>query len=169
MISDDNPDTHPQFMERYKGYKVPISAVKVGSLLSKLNAIEQRALAGAIENAATDKLADAEAADAEASADPTDLLAALDKAIGLTESEDAIKEAAAAEEEASEDAEDDESVKPARKGRKPRKTLLALEEAEGGDAKLQNSFIDLTKLLPALPKKGSFEVSTIKKSLYFFS
>ena len=32
-----------------------------------------------------------------------------------------------------------------------------------------NRFIDLVDLLPPLPSKGEFDVSTIKKSVYFFS
>lgn len=30
-------------------------------------------------------------------------------------------------------------------------------------------FLDLVDLLPPLPEKGNFDVTTIKKSLYFFS
>ena len=30
-------------------------------------------------------------------------------------------------------------------------------------------FVELTRLLPPVPKKGSFEVNSVKKSLYFFS
>ena len=30
-------------------------------------------------------------------------------------------------------------------------------------------FVELTKLLPPVPKKGTFEVNAVKKSLYFFS
>ena len=32
-----------------------------------------------------------------------------------------------------------------------------------------DKFVDLLDLLPPLPQKGSFDVKTIKKSLYFFS
>jgi DNA-directed RNA polymerase len=158
-------------MERYKGYKIPISAVKVGSLLDKLDAMKQTALAGVIESAASTSEKSTDAAVYSEEYDPTDLLAALDKAIGLTQSEEAIEEAEAFED----DEADAAPAKPERKGRKP-KTLLGLTEGaqDGGgrtseEAKFQNSFIDLTKLLPPLPKKGNFEVNTIKKSLYFFS
>lgn len=34
---------------------------------------------------------------------------------------------------------------------------------------LEGKFVDLTALLPPLPKKGEFDVSKIKSSLYFFS
>ena len=71
-------------MERYKGHKIPISAVKVGSLLDKLNAMKQTALAGVIENAASTSEKPVDEAATSEELDPTALLAALDKAIGLT-------------------------------------------------------------------------------------
>lgn len=37
------------------------------------------------------------------------------------------------------------------------------------DAHLLGKFVDLCDLLPPLPKKGTFDVETIKKSQYFFS
>jgi DNA-directed RNA polymerase, mitochondrial len=33
----------------------------------------------------------------------------------------------------------------------------------------KSQFVDLVDILPPLPKKGGFDVNTIKKSLYFFS
>lgn len=40
---------------------------------------------------------------------------------------------------------------------------------EMGIPKFEGKFVDLTALLPPLPKKGEFDVSKIKSSLYFFS
>jgi len=37
------------------------------------------------------------------------------------------------------------------------------------DVKSMDKFIDVTSLFPPLPKKGQFDVSNIKNSLYFFS
>jgi DNA-directed RNA polymerase len=37
------------------------------------------------------------------------------------------------------------------------------------DVQLLGKFVDLCDLLPPLPKKGSFDVETIKSSQYFFS
>jgi DNA-directed RNA polymerase len=37
------------------------------------------------------------------------------------------------------------------------------------DKQLLHKFVDLSTLLPPLPKKGSFEVRSIKDSPYFFS
>lgn len=33
----------------------------------------------------------------------------------------------------------------------------------------RTAFVNLVDILPPLPKKGHFDVKTIKKSLYFFS
>ncbi|EIN05775.1 DNA/RNA polymerase [Punctularia strigosozonata HHB-11173 SS5] len=44
-----------------------------------------------------------------------------------------------------------------------------LGESNEAEAVSENRFINLVDLLPPLPKKGDFNVETIKKSLYFFS
>lgn len=51
---------------------------------------------------------------------------------------------------------------PAKKG--PKKKAEAEFTKEG-----ELKFVELTRLLPPVPKKGSFEVDSVKKSLYFFS
>lgn len=62
-----------------------------------------------------------------------------------------------------------------RKGRRTLSENQALAEAgeekrkEMGIASFEGKFVDLTALLPPLPKKGEFDVSKIKSSLYFFS
>jgi len=43
------------------------------------------------------------------------------------------------------------------------------KEEESVDSKFTGQFFDLCDLLPPLPKKGNFDVQTIKKSQYFFS
>ena len=48
-----------------------------------------------------------------------------------------------------------------RKKRRSREEMEALTNA--------SKFVNLTDLLPPLPKKGSFDVGTIKRSEYFFS
>lgn len=40
---------------------------------------------------------------------------------------------------------------------------------DNADSYLANKFVDLSAVLPPLPKKGDFDVETIKKSQYFFS
>lgn len=157
-------------MERYKGYKVPISNVKMGNLLDKLNAMDGTTLADVIEGAAASQKAAAASGDSSAATEttsPADLLAALDQAIGLNDTDP--------EDVSTSEGSSVEEPKKQRKRRNSRNLLL--DEITGPRAnngtveenKVQSNFIDLTRLLPPLPKKGSFEVSTIKKSLYFFS
>ena len=60
-----------------------------------------------------------------------------------------------------------------KRGRKNKK-LLAIEGSEEENRILDaisndGRFIDLCAILPPLPKKGSFDVKTIKNSQYFFS
>jgi len=43
------------------------------------------------------------------------------------------------------------------------------EEYEDVPAAFRNKFIKLSHLIPPHPEKGTFEVETIRKSLYFFS
>lgn len=50
------------------------------------------------------------------------------------------------------------------------KAAVGEEEKKKVDpASFEGKFVDLTTLLPPLPKKGEFDVSKIKSSLYFFS
>lgn len=156
-------------MERYKGYKVPISNVKIGNLLEKLNAMEGASLADVLEDAATKKeLAAASGVDSIATetTSAADLLAALDQAIGLDADPEDVPES-----------DEDSTKEPVKQRRRRNSKNVLLEEMAGPrsengtveENKVQDNFIDLTKLIPPLPKKGTFEVSTIKKSLYFFS
>ena len=66
-----------------------------------------------------------------------------------------------------EDGGEDAVIIPTRKKRKSKKALQAA--AAGEVASEEPKFVELTKLLPFVPKKGNFEVNTVKKSLYFFS
>lgn len=56
-----------------------------------------------------------------------------------------------------------------------RPTKILVEDQDGDQRKtrrvldLEAKFVDLSVVLPPLPQKGHFDVSTIKKSLYFFS
>lgn len=45
----------------------------------------------------------------------------------------------------------------------------SLDELEARDVSVEGMFVNLTDLLPPLPKKGEFDVNKIKSSLYFFS
>jgi DNA-directed RNA polymerase, mitochondrial len=74
----------------------------------------------------------------------------------LSEGEDDLES-----ESESESDEDVQLITPPKKGKKVKK--LDTDEA------LLGRFAELTDLLPPLPKKGNFNVETIKGSQYFFS
>ncbi|EIW76844.1 DNA/RNA polymerase [Coniophora puteana RWD-64-598 SS2] len=75
--------------------------------------------------------------------------------------------------------EDGTAIKTTRRRRKPRAAKADADSAEAeagaeGDAvavspEMSTKFVDMTAMLPPLPKKGDFDVETIKGSLYFFS
>lgn len=44
-----------------------------------------------------------------------------------------------------------------------------VNEPDAANARLLGKFVDLIDLMPPLPKKGDFDVETIKGSQYFFS
>jgi DNA-directed RNA polymerase len=57
---------------------------------------------------------------------------------------------------------DDETVQKTRKRR-------TKKEMDGSTGSGLGRFVKLTDMLPPLPKKGDFNVETIKRSQYFFS
>jgi len=69
-------------------------------------------------------------------------------------------------EESEEDEEDEEDDTEDAEDIDPKVVEAALREAE---EIFQERWINLTELLPPLPKKGQFEVENIKRSQYFFS
>lgn len=150
-------------MERYKGYRVPINCVKSGSLLKKLAAREQTTSDDILHSVTKPDSKDPRAIGPLTSTE--DLIEALNLAIGSNrgdseehELDQHLSDSTAAEIEDSDEAE----VIPSKR----RKTKANME----ADATYEEpKFVELTKLLPPVPKKGNFEVNTVKKSLYFFS
>lgn len=73
------------------------------------------------------------------------------------------------------DFEGEEKPKKKKRGTKRGKSKLVLpkhiqEIVEGTSEEAADyKFVDLVDLIPPLPQKGSFDVKTIKQSLYFFS
>ncbi|THH14382.1 hypothetical protein EW146_g5951 [Bondarzewia mesenterica] len=132
-----------EFRIRYKDFKVPIIALKQMQAWRKLEF------------------------------DPTDIATADEDAFGEDDGMSA----------APEDAEDLDAIEnPDR----PTATTVSREEliallrpgkgrgkrpplAEDGTESTEGKFVNLIDLLPSLPKKGEFDVSKIKSSLYFFS
>lgn len=150
-----------QFRERYKGYKISLATLRTGRLYSKLGLNPDGTKAVPKAQPRT----------------PSTLLGSLELE-GSTPAERAAALTAALESEASEDI----AATPTgrRPGRPPKVAREASDDDEAeeqeeeeeeveADVGLASKFIDLVDVLPPLPKKGEFDVNTIKKSLYFFS
>lgn len=139
-----------EFRERYKGYKIPLQAL--GSLRSKLPKAAKvlQLKDGKVleevpaEDVAT-LLSNSSPADEPAK---DDTFSALD-----AEGEEADCEA--------EDFGDEEEA--------PKKKRKSKETKAKDSSSLEDKFVDMTDFLPAVPKKGVFDVDRVKNSLYFFS
>lgn len=155
-------------MERYKGFRVPTVDIKSGTLLQKLADREQTTSDDILH------FATKPAAQQQTTVGPhtstEELLEALDLAIGPEK--DGIEDHTGGEPdpvltqgEIQDGVGEASKVTPAKKGRKK---VEKAEKAESQTAE-RPRFVELTRLLPPVPKKGSFEVDSVKKSLYFFS
>ncbi|KAF8127344.1 DNA/RNA polymerase [Mycena galopus ATCC 62051] len=181
-----------EFKKRYQGFKVPLLHLRSGRLTKKLADAGSRikvTAEQALELPGLKELLEIDSESAVVEVEATDKYDALEGLLGqfdadtaIDEEEEALvpkkrrarrskkqmEEAAAALEAALEDDafvdEVDEAEKEAEKEKEEVKQLKA-EEAR----LLLHKFVDLTSLLPPLPKKGSFEVKSIKDSQYFFS
>ncbi|KIN96613.1 hypothetical protein M404DRAFT_16854 [Pisolithus tinctorius Marx 270] len=167
-----------EFKARYADYKVPLASLRVGSFLKKLKTAGVRIVASpeeatvikSVHTSTFDPLIDVSEAEASSitSASPTPFPSASNstsKPTPLPDSEvvdtpkkrrtrkrASSKASAVTEDEETAEAEADED-----------------EEGIDADSSLADKFISLPDLIPPLPKKGDFQVETIKKSLYFFS
>ena len=94
-----------------------------------------------------------------------------EKAVDTEEAENAVEaeEADLEDLEAAERAEDAAMGKQVQKKTKDAKFKAALLERLPPKHPLDTHFIELTSLLPPVPKRGDFDVNKIKQSLYFFS
>lgn len=181
-------------MERYKGYKVPLIALRTTSLSTGLHAAGTRIVVTPKQarslSAIKDLLvvSDTEEPDVEESS--TSALTDEQRSKLATDEDLALE---AWKKEVTE-------VAPKKRATKPRKKAAAKikiiededivdhdaeeadpEEVDLDAAELENlkddeatnallgKFVDLTALFPPLPAKGNFEVETIKGSQYFFS
>ena len=137
-------------MKRYQGYRVPIDSIKAGTLLKKLADREQKTSNDLLLSATESVAKNSE--DIGPLTSTQELLDALDLAVGsedLGDCELNISKPISAESETEDVSEINEPI-PLMRNNKPR-------------------FVELTRLLPPIPKKGNFEVDTVRKSLYFFS
>lgn len=143
-----------QFKERYRGYKIPLLQLRNGSLTKHLRAAGSKIVA---------------------TPEQAQSLNSVSTLVTVSETlEPTVQESEASDDEAAiaadakalmaslEEAEDDED--PYAKA--ARKKALNLQKIT---SELRGKFVDLTDLLPPVPKKGSFQVEDIKGSQYFFS
>lgn len=146
--SDVLSKLNEEFRERYKGYKVPVSVLRSGTFMKQLNEVSVESLGEArseeiIAEQEQQEMRELEELEAE--------------------DEDADLEAA------------EQKPKSKSRGKKRGKSKLVLPKhiqdiVEGTtDEAADYKFVDLVDLIPPLPQKGNFDVTTIKKSLYFFS
>lgn len=155
-------------MQRYKGYRVPLSSVKSGTLLKKL-ADRGQTTSDVILHSVT-KPDGQEQKTIGPLTSTEELLEALDLAIGsegdgLEDHKHRVPEPVSTP-----DSTVDDGEAPATTPRRKRKTKREIEAAAAGDPTYEEpKFVELTKLLPPVPKKGTFEVNAVKQSLYFFS
>ncbi|KAA1474146.1 DNA/RNA polymerase [Dentipellis sp. KUC8613] len=145
-----------EFRERYANYKVPVVSLRTESLMRSLGLTENDTLVTTSEEeAAALESADVSSVLVEGEAAP-----AAENGV-VTISREQVKA---------------ELNKKKRGTARRTKAAAAAAEAEDGagaegdvPAKFQTKFVNLTDMLPRLPKKGEFDVSKIRQSLYFFS
>lgn len=177
-----------EFRERYKGYKVPVISLRTMQVMKQLG----------LSSSDSDLLAtyedDSEAEVAKKTVATFELQPKQKIRKKKSDGEEALA-GEAENEEAADDGEEGENVfaagrgltasasaeeeqamtrdqlikilKPGSGGRRRTKAdkIQGVDKAEEFQAK----FVDLTSLLPPLPKKGEFDVGKIRSSLYFFS
>lgn len=144
-----------QFQNRYKGYKIALVNLRTGNLMKHLVA------AGSTIKASRDQAERIGIADAE-----------LEGLLTVSESgESSIDEKEVNIDLALKDAALDKKTKSTKRPVEDdlESELEEIEELDEVDVKLLGKFVELSDLLPPLPKKGTFEVETIKGSQYFFS
>ncbi|PWN47140.1 DNA/RNA polymerase, partial [Violaceomyces palustris] len=175
-----------EFLERYKGYKVPVSALntkaKQANDQAKVKRAKDKLAIDALPDEATDAFMDpaseAEMVEEE-EGEEEELVDGMVEDESIQEEEEEEEAAASAARAGSSEAElvieqAAANATPAKQRRRSKKLLK--DAAEGGsmtgetwEAHFRSKFVDLEDVLPAIPAKGSFDVNEIKRSLYFFS
>jgi len=155
-------------VERYKGYRVPIASIKGASVLKKLAARERMTSDEILRFAAKPDPQEPKAIGPLVSTE--ELLEALDLSIGsengdLDDHEHRESEPVPTQDETVDNGEA-VATTPTKKKRRTKKEI---EAAIAKGSREEPKFVELTKLLPVVPKRGTFEVNDVKKSLYFFS
>lgn len=157
---------HQEFTERYANYQTPLDNIRSSTLVKQLAAAGSR-ISVTTEQAQTltDLKPLLEISDNKETAVHFDKSAVgsaeeLEQLVKTMEKVQGVPLKRTVEEE-DEEAEVDEDEAEPKKGKK-----AALDAAS---LALHGKFVDVTRLLPPLPKKGTFEVENIKDSQYFFS
>ncbi|KAG2148047.1 hypothetical protein DEU56DRAFT_869723 [Suillus clintonianus] len=161
-----------EFRTRYASHKVPLTALRTGKLLKNLQAAGVRIVASSEQAAA---LREGGYTTFDNIIDVSDEEAGSIAQISKLETETSKPKTA---------------PKPKQKRGRPVKNMVIVEGAkmdvpvvpteheededddageDDFDSLLVDKFVDLSAVLPPLPKKGDFDVETIKKSQYFFS
>ncbi|KAI6022796.1 DNA/RNA polymerase [Pisolithus microcarpus] len=159
-----------EFKARYADYKVPLASLRVGTFLKKLKMAGVRIVASPEEAAAIksihtstfDPLIDVSETAASSITSPSScpsnsnskLTPPSDSNVNNTPKKRLTRRRAPSRRPAGVENEESEAEE---------------EESIDADMLLADKFIGLPALIPPLPKKGDFQVETIKKSLYFFS
>ncbi|KAH7908847.1 hypothetical protein BJ138DRAFT_1011941 [Hygrophoropsis aurantiaca] len=154
-----------EFVERYKGYKIPLSSLRTGQFMKQL-------VQSGVKISATQDQADALGS------------AGLNGILTVSDSNDSSIAEHPTPSTSGSPTKGAVSPPTTRKRGRPPKTMIFVEEstsdaeleddAEGAEDEevpsvLKDKFVDLCSLLPPLPEKGDFKVETIKQSQYFFS
>lgn len=156
-----------EFRTRYGSHKVPLESIRSGKLLKNLQAAGVRIVASS-EQANALRLGGVSSFDniIDVSDEKTGSIAQISKAMETEPTQTEIPLVI--------------SDKRGRRAKNVVKKVSAVKDGEedddddcvgedDADSVLVDKFVDLSAVLPPLPKKGDFDVETIKKSQYFFS
>ncbi|CAE6464323.1 unnamed protein product [Rhizoctonia solani] len=168
-----------EFLERYKDYRVPLSALTdrelcyilrsmvhpdrtstdSGPLLSLIVALVQRSTARYAKEEVTKK----------ALATANEILSSAELEAGKESVENAVEMVPAEEPEPVLDDMIEEPFEASEEKPKQRKASIKVGRVVAGKLDPDLQYILLTDILPVLPEKGDFDVNKIKESQYFFS
>ncbi|TFK67999.1 DNA/RNA polymerase [Pluteus cervinus] len=152
-----------EFVERYKDHKIPLVSLQHGQLTKLLRAAGSQIVCTPEQAAQLDAINELLAV--QDGTTPSELGTAETEITTAKSDVETISSEQEECEEEDEDAwEDGEDATPRQKATKARKV-----KAEQAAVSLNGKFVNLTDIIPPLPKKGTFRVQSIKKSQYFFS
>ncbi|TFK37584.1 hypothetical protein BDQ12DRAFT_607612 [Crucibulum laeve] len=162
-----------EFLERYKGYKVPLVNLSTGQFTKSLRAAGSRIVVTPEQaktlSTITDllEISETEQPTIEQTdvAKSPDELEELLKDIEAEPANEAEETKEMLDELISEESEEEEEyISPQMRNARARKA-----EEERAKLELMGKFVNLTDIFPPLPAKGNFKVEDIKSSQYFFS